>query len=240
MTVAVIQARMGSTRLPGKVLMDIGGRTMLEMVVTRVKRASKIQNRVVATTDKRADDAVVRECERLGVPYYRGSEDDVLDRYYQTASHARAKTVVRITSDCPLIDPGLIDETADAFEKSGADYAGNTLELTFPRGLDVEVFSFRALEKAWKEAKEPYERVHVTPYIYRHPEKFKLHAVKNPVNQSGYRWTVDTPEDLELVREIVRQLGPFTGWKDILAFVEKHPELKEINEHVRQKKLEDR
>ena len=150
--IAIVQARMGSTRLPGKVLKDIHGRTMLARVVRRVGRSKLIDEVVVATTTEPDDKVIVEECELLGVSCFRGSEQDVLDRYYSTAKAFFADSIVRITSDCPLIDPDIIDKVIQAYLKEGPDYAGNSLVCTYPRGLDVEVFSMQALEKAWREA----------------------------------------------------------------------------------------
>src|SRR5277367_2863697 len=146
--VAIVQARMGSTRLPGKVLIDLGGETVLARVIARLRRAELVKEIVVATTDSAADDAIVGECRRLDVPTFRGSESDVLDRYYWAARGCPASVVVRITSDCPLIDPQLVDETIRVFQQQQADYASNTFSRTYPRGLDAEAFTTAALEQA--------------------------------------------------------------------------------------------
>lgn len=237
--VTIIQARMGSSRLPGKVLMDLGGDTVLAHVLRRVRRATLVQETIVATTESSADDAVVRECQRLGILYFRGSEQDVLDRYYRAALESAAEAVVRITSDCPLIDPELVDATIQAFLDQQADYASNSLELTYPRGLDVEIFTAAALQQAWKEARAPHEREHVTPYFYEHPELFRLISVKAEKDYSRYRWTLDTPADLETLRAIYCRLDGAEDfrWRKILSFVEAEPELAEINSHVLQKPL---
>src|SRR5215813_10564723 len=170
---AIIQARMGSTRLPGKVLMDIGGRTALARVVARVSRASLVSDVIVATSDLPNDERIVEECNRLGVSCFRGSESDVLDRYYRAAQEFEADVVVRITSDCPVIDPQLVDDAIRVFQLHEADYASNVIPRTYPRGLDTEVFATQAMAWAWLEAREPYQREHVTPYLYEHPEIFK-------------------------------------------------------------------
>jgi spore coat polysaccharide biosynthesis protein SpsF len=237
--VAIIQARMGSSRLPGKVLMDISGASMLSRVVNRTKQAKLLNQIVVATSDRSIDDAVVREADQLGVLSFRGSENYVLDRYYKAAQLFNADIVVRITSDCPLIDPSIIDKVVRAFLKSGADYASNGLVRTYPRGLDVEAFTMSALTKAWQQASNPYERIHVTPYIYENPTIFKLLSVSDSHDYSNYRWTVDTPEDLEFVRKIYERLDDKTSfsWHDILALCEKEPALTAINFHIEQKKL---
>jgi len=235
--VAIIQTRMGSTRLPGKVLIDIFGATMLSRVVNRTREAKLLNQIVVATSDNQIDDAVEREADRLGVSSFRGSENDVLDRYYQAAQSFGAEVVVRITSDCPLIDPTIIDMVVSAFLNDNFDYTSNALVRTYPRGLDVEAFSMSALTRAWQQASKPYERVHVTPYIYENPSIFKLLSISDSHNYSNYRWTVDTPEDLEFVRRIYERLGDkisFT-WHDVLALCEKEPALTELNSHIEQK-----
>jgi spore coat polysaccharide biosynthesis protein SpsF len=237
--VALIQARTGSTRLPGKVLQEIGGKTMLARVVERVRRAKQIDEVSVATTDRPADDAILEECKRLGVKVSRGDQDDVLDRYYRAAQLAKAEAVVRITSDCPLIDPEVIDKTVSAFLEAKPDYASNALERTYPRGLDTEVMSFTALSRAWQEARKPHEREHVTPYIYEHPDKFKLLPVTGPGDFSSYRWTVDTEEDLEFVRAVYARFkdNPEFSGRDVLDLLEREPELQAINQNVQQKAL---
>jgi spore coat polysaccharide biosynthesis protein SpsF len=239
-TVAILQARMGSTRLPGKVLMDLGGETVLARVVRRLRRAKLIDELVVATSDSRIDDAIVRECHRLDVPTFRGSEGDVLDRYYQAARLCTADTVVRITSDCPVIDPQLVDETIRAFQQQHADYASNALSRTYPRGLDTEVLTTVALERAWNDAHKPYEREHVTPYLYEHPELFRLVSQCGQIDYSQYRWTLDTPQDLELLRAIYARFSNQDnfGWGEVIQLVEREPELAELNSGVIQKTLQ--
>jgi len=239
--VAIVQARMGSSRLPGKALRDILGRTMLARVVRRAKRSALIDRLVVATTENYADNAIVSECESLGVSSFRGSEDDVLDRYYQAARAFHANCIVRITSDCPLIDPEIIDSVVQAFLDGGPDYASNTIISTYPRGLDVEVFSFEALEEAWHNASRDFEHVHVTPYIYQHPELFHKLAVTGEKDWSRYRWTVDTKEDLDLVRAIYAKMDrdDLFSWRAVLELFEREPDLADINRHIRQKSLEE-
>lgn len=236
---AIIQARMGSTRLPGKALKDICGKSMLERVVERVKKTKTIDGLIIATTVREEDDQIVAECEKVGVPVFRGDPEDLLDRYYQCAKRYGVQNVIRITSDCPLIEPEVIDLVVGKFFEVKPDYASNTLPpRTYPRGLDVEVFSFDALELAWREDKDPAWREHVTPYIYRHPEKFKLHAVTNDADYSYMRWTVDTPEDLVLVRKIYGHFGNDAfSWHNVIKLLENHPEWLEINKHVVQKEL---
>jgi spore coat polysaccharide biosynthesis protein SpsF len=237
--VAIIQARMGSTRLPGKVLMDLGRETVLARVLGRLRRAIMIDEIVVATTDSAADDAIIRECQRLEVSCFRGSEHDVLDRYYQAARMFAAEIVVRITSDCPVIDPDLVDETVRAFQLRCGDYCSNSFPRTYPRGLDTEVFTMNALERAWCHAYAPYEREHVTPYLYQHPELFRVVSHHGQTEYSKYRWTLDTEEDLELLRAIYARFGDKDdfSWREVIQLMEREPELAELNSHVIQKTL---
>jgi spore coat polysaccharide biosynthesis protein SpsF len=238
-TVAIIQARAGSTRLPGKILADIGGATMLERVASRVSRISGLSEILIATSTQPADDAVQAEARRLGIPSFRGSEDDVLDRFWQAARSRKADCVVRITADCPLLDPEVSAEVVQSFVSQSPDYASNTLERTYPRGLDTEVVSVTALERAWREAREPYQRAHVTPYFYQHPELFRLLSVKGAKDFSDGRWTVDTADDLAFVRAVYERCGHRGdfSWLDVLALLEREPALKNINGHVGQKPL---
>jgi len=232
---------MGSTRLPGKVLKDLVGETVLARVVNRTRRAKLLSEVVVATSVLSADDVIVQECERLRVPCFRGDEADVLDRYYRAAQHFAADVVVRITSDCPLIDPELIDSVICAFQEQRADYATNALVVTYPRGLDVEVFKFEALVRAAKCASHVYERTHVTPYIYENPALFNIVSLSAEEDYSGYRWTIDTTEDLEMIRTVYSHFGnrDDIGWRDVLRLMEEAPELAKINSMVRQKMLHE-
>jgi len=232
---------MGSSRLPGKVLMDLGGETTLARVVRRLQRSRQVTKIVVATTTARGDQAIIRECEHLQVVCFRGEEQDVLDRYYQAARANAADAVVRITSDCPLIDPELVDETVEVFRDEHADYASNVFPRTYPRGLDTEVFSFDALDRAWREAREAHQREHVTPYLYEHPQIFKLASLSGAADYSRYRWTLDTREDLELLRAIYSR---FHGrddfsWQEVLRLMEREPELAELNSQVLQKSVRE-
>jgi spore coat polysaccharide biosynthesis protein SpsF len=238
--VAIVQARMGSTRLPGKVLADIHGRPMLWHVLQRTRAVTSVDDVVVATTIEPADKLVVDFCSEYGVVCFRGSENDVLDRYYQAARHVEAQAVVRITSDCPLIDPGIVDKTLRLFLTEEPDYASNCVRRTYPRGLDTEVMSFRALELAWREAREPYQRAHVTPYIYENPARFRILSVTGDQDHSSYRWTVDTPEDLELIRHLYAHFqGEKFLWTDALNLMECEPQLSGINRSVTQKSLHE-
>ena len=241
--VAITQARMGSTRLPGKVLMDIGGETMLARVINRTLRAKSLAMVVVATTTLEQDDVILDHVGRLGIDTFRGDEEDVLSRYYEAAKFFDAEVIVRITSDCPLIEPEIIDNVVLAFLNvyPAVDYASNTLQRTYPEGLDVEVVSFAALKRAWHEATETYQRVHVMPYIYESPDLFHLLSVTGEVDYSGYRWTVDTLEDLEFVRAVYAALNnndTFT-WHDVLKLLAEKPKLVELNRHVQQKPLKE-
>jgi len=238
--VAIIQARMGSTRLPGKVLMDLAGETVLARVIGRTRLSTLIDNVEIATTLSLTDEKIVEEAKRLSVPVFRGSEEDVLDRYWQASQKCAAEVVVRITADCPLIDPVLIDKIIRTFLDQEADYASNGISPTYPRGLDVEVFSVRALEKAWKNAGKPYEREHVTPYFYEHPEIFRLASFVSNNNCSQHRWTLDTPEDLELIRAIYSHFAGknYFGWQEILQLIKQQPALAAINAHIQQKQLQ--
>ena len=193
----------------------------------------------MATTTEPADEVIVAECDRLQVLCFRGSEQDVLDRYYQAAHANAAEAVVRVTSDCPLIDPELVDETVEVFRDEHADYASNVFPRTYPRGLDTEVFTFDALDRAWREAREPHQREHVTPYLYEHPQIFKLASLSGAADYSRYRWTLDTREDLELLRAIYSRFdgGDDFSWQEVLRLMEREPELAELNSQVLQKSV---
>ena len=280
--VAIIQGRMSSSRLPGKILIDIAGQPMLRRVFTRTSRAQTLDEVIFATTTDASDDPVAEYCEFSGIPFTRGGLYDVLDRYYQAASRAKADVVVRITADCPLIDPSLIDDVVNAiwgrFEGMpspldslnrpllpdelifAADFVCNRLpppwHRTYPIGLDVEVCTFTALQKAWKEAKEPQQREHALPYLYEgvelsaisrrlsvgtSPRGFRVAMLNHTTDFGDYRWTVDTPEDLEFMRQIYRR---FDGrddfsWKEVLDVVHENPELMNINSGVQHKTLKD-
>ncbi|MGE5073110.1 MAG: cytidylyltransferase domain-containing protein, partial [Anaerolineae bacterium] len=223
--VAIIQARMASSRLPGKVLLEISGQPMLRRVYARTLRAGRVDEVMIATTTDPSDDAVAAYCSDLGMQHTRGSQFDVLDRYYRAASRAGADVVVRVTADCPVIDPALIDEAVDALLDGGFDFVANRLpppfHRTYPIGLDVEVCTFLALERAWADGRAPVHREHVMPYLYEGVELAVQSAVLSTgVSERGFRigllnhvpdlvdlrWTVDTPEDLEFVREVYQRL----------------------------------
>jgi len=233
--IAIIQARFGATRLPGKVLLKVMGKTILEYVVERVRKAGSVEDVIVATTTAKEDLRIVDLINGLKINVYRGSKDDVLDRFYQAARLFGAKDIIRVTADCPLIDPEVIDNVANYYFKSGADYCSNILEETFPDGQDVEIFSFYALSDAWKNAKALSEREHVTPYIRKNPDRFKLGAIKNKMNLGGKRWTLDQKEDFEFIKTILESLYPSNpdfNMEDVLKFLRRHPEVENINRGI--------
>ncbi|QPJ62166.1 MAG: NTP transferase domain-containing protein [Candidatus Nitronauta litoralis] len=240
----IIQARMGATRLPGKVLLDLCGKSVLHHVVERVQACPKVKNIVVATTVNENDDAIEKETRNIGISCFRGSETDVLDRYYQTTQTFSGDPVVRITADCPLLDPELLTSMLKTYENLSSSknllYLSNVQERTFPRGLDIEIFNRDALILAWEKAEAPEEREHVTPYIHRNPERFSLHNFSQTKDLSQLRWTLDTPDDLILIREIYEALynekvGAIFSTRDVLDLLEKNPELKTLNAHIQQK-----
>lgn len=226
--------------MPGKVLLNLGGRTVLARVVERVRRSRTASQVIVATTSGADDNRVVEECRRLGIETFRGSEDDVLDRYYQAASKARADVVVRICSDCPLIDPEIVDRAVEEFMESSADYASNALERTYPRGLDVEVLTYKALERCWREAKLFYQRSHVTAYIYENPRLFEILRVTGEAGHSGHRWTLDTREDYQFMRAVYERMPDHDhfSWRDVLELLDREPGIAELNRHIVQKALQ--
>jgi spore coat polysaccharide biosynthesis protein SpsF len=236
-TVAVIQARMGSTRLPGKILKEVAGRPLLDYMLERVRRAKSLDAVLIATTTSPQDDVLERFCRERGVLCHRGSEDDVLDRYYGAARAADAGTVVRLTSDCPVMDPRVIDDVVGEFRQSGCDYVANTAPppTTYPDGMDVEVFSFAALERAWKEAQKPSEREHVTFYFWKNPGLFKTRRRELPEDLSRFRLTLDYPQDLELLSRLLAELypgNPAFSMADAVDFLRKNPQLHAINADI--------
>jgi glutamate-1-semialdehyde 2,1-aminomutase/spore coat polysaccharide biosynthesis protein SpsF len=232
--VAIIQARMGSSRLPGKSLAEIEKRPMLWHVIQRVKRASLVDRVVVATSTAPADDAIEKMCRENDVPCYRGSEHDVLDRFYHAARAEKASQVVRITADCPLIDPEVIDRVVRRFQRGDLDYASNAMVRSYPDGLDTEIFSFSALERAWHEASKTSEREHVTPYL--RSEKFRTANVENGSTSlyQHYRWTVDEAADLEFIRAVYKAFRgrESFGMKDVFELIEKTPGLEKMNSEI--------
>lgn len=241
---AIIQARMTSSRLPGKVLMRIEGKPMLWHVINRLKFSEKIKEIILAIPDNRENDILERFANNFKIKYFRGSEYDVLSRYYETAKRFKCSIVARITSDCPLIDPRVVDQVASKYLELNTDYTSNSLKKSFPRGLDVEVFNFDVLERANQEAKRDYQREHVTPYIYENPKIFKLQNIQaeGELKRPELRLTVDAKEDLELVKEIYKHLykeNKIFYAKDIINLLDKYPEFKKINAKIKQKELKE-
>jgi spore coat polysaccharide biosynthesis protein SpsF len=229
--VAIIQARMSSRRLPGKVLAPLIGRPMLARQLERVSR-SRVDQVIVATSERTDDDAIAEVAETEGFACHRGDLGDVLDRFHQVALTLSAEHIVRLTADCPLADHRLIDAVAELHLGEGNDYTSNTLRRVFPHGADVEIMSFDALCTAWRNASEPHEREHVTPYIYGHPESFKLGSLDAREDTSCYRLTVDYPEDLRLIETIFVEMyteDPDFSMQDVIALLQRRPELLDIN-----------
>lgn len=229
---AILQARTSSTRLPGKVLKPLLGKPMLARQIERLRRVKLVDELLVATSIDPSDDALVALCEAEKLDCYRGSLDDVLDRFYRAAESRSAVNVVRLTGDCPLTDPLVVDHTIEFYLEGQFDYASNALEPTFPDGLDVEVFRFSCLETAWREAASPAFREHVTLFIYRHPERFRTGCYRNSTNLAHLRWTVDEPQDYEFVKRVYEALYPgnprFT-MEDVLRFLAQHPDALALN-----------
>lgn len=233
---------MTSTRLPGKVLKTVLGKPLLAYFIERLRRVSLADQIVIATTINATDDPIVDLCRQLSVGFTRGSEEDVLARYYDAAVVTKADIIVRVTSDCPLIEPSVVDEAISHFQRHSPDfdYVSNALTGCFPRGLDVEVFSFAALRDAFLEATKQPEREHVTPFFYTHPERFRLGEIHASSDLSQHRWTVDTPEDFELIKRIIEKLYPLKpgfNLADILDTLAVHSDWPLINASIRQKSL---
>jgi spore coat polysaccharide biosynthesis protein SpsF len=235
-TVAVIQARMGSTRLPGKVLREIAGRPMIDWVVGWARQISTVDKVVVATSVLEREAPLVEHLNEEGIPVLRGPEDDVLARYVKAMETNEADAVVRLTGDCPLLMPEVSERVIQAFLEEDCDYASNTIERTYPRGLDTEVLSPEALRRSDNEATEAADREHVTRYIRRRPDRFSLCSVTAEKDRSDLRWTVDEEADLTLVRKIYSEMdGMVFGYHDVLQLLEAHPEWTDINRDVEQK-----
>lgn len=232
---AILQARMSSKRLPGKVLMPILEKPMLALQLERIQRAETLDRVIVATSTAADDDPIADLCRDLGIPCYRGSLLDVLNRYYLASKELGVKQIARLTGDCPLADWTVIDRIVRHHLSGGFDYTSNTLERTWPRGLDVEVVTFDALETAWKNAFSDYDREHVMPFMWQQPDRFKLGSVTNGGDYSAKRWTVDVAQDFEFVRRVYEGLypdNPAFDTDDILAFLSARPEIEKINAAV--------
>ncbi|MDB2613801.1 glycosyltransferase family protein [Chlamydiales bacterium] len=236
----IVQARMGSTRLPGKVLREVLGKPLLVFLMERLKRVQLADDLIIATTTLKEDDQIEKVVKDFGVKLFRGSSDNVLERYYEAAKEVKAEIVIRITADCPLIDPSIIERGVHLFLKNQqkVDYLSNCRERTYPRGMDVEIFTLKTLEEAYNKHVTVYDEEHVTPYIYHHPEKYRLDDMKYLKDYHHYRLTCDTLQDFTLIETLIKMLYPvnpkFT-LEDIIQILEKHPDWVQINTHVKQK-----
>lgn len=240
----IIQARTGSTRLPGKVMKKLIGKEVLLHVIDRVLKSKLIDHIVIATTKKEGDDVIVDLVKDYNskVKVFRGSENDVLDRYYQAAKESEADVVIRVTSDCPLIEGELIDKGVSAFLEGEHDFVSNTMDRTYPRGLDFEIFSFKLLEKVKQISDKDWQKEHVMPYIYENKDKFKIKQIKDNADNSSLRWTLDTEEDFILINNIYEELykeNEFFNSSDIHELYKRKPELRLINDHIEQKKRDE-
>ncbi len=231
MITCILQTRMGSTRLPGKVLMKINqNKSVLDFVIKQLRFSELIDKIIIATTNLEEDDIIEQYARDNELEYFRGSSLDVLDRYYQCAKKFKLNTILRVTSDCPLIDPIIIDKIIKKFNDGKYEYVSNFLTHSFPNGTEAEIFSFNVLEKVWENAKESFQREHVTPYIYQNKKKFFLGQIKNEKDYSNFRWSVDKKNDLELVKIIISKIkkNPIL-MHDIIQLFTHEPELVKIN-----------
>lgn len=231
----VLQARASSSRLPGKVLMPILGEPMLTRQLERIGRANRLDAITVATSDQPSDDPIATLCAKQGVDCYRGDLDDVLGRFHGAATARGAQHVVRLTGDCPLIDPELIDALVELHTSGGYDYSSNVHPRTYPDGLDAEIFTVELLERAHGEARSPEERAHVTPFMYETAAGVRLGSLVDVEDRSHLRWTVDYPEDYEFVRRVFEALyvhDPAFGTDDVHELVRTHPEIAALNAHL--------
>lgn len=242
--VCLVQARVGSTRLPGKILKEICGKTILHHEIDRLKKCKEIDEIVIATTDKEDDDKIVNEAKKLSVKYFRGSENDVLSRFYYAAKENNADIIVRVTSDCPCIDFEILDKMLiyfkDKYKEKQVDYLSNTIKRTYPRGYDIEIFTFSALEKSYINAEKEYEREHVTPYIYDKTNNFLKLSFENKEDYSEYRVTLDTIEDFIVIKNIFENLyykNPYFKLNDVVQYLNNNLHIVDINKHIEQKKL---
>ena len=242
--VCLVQARVGSTRLPGKILKEICGKTILHHEIDRLKKCKEIDEIVIATTDKEDDDKIVNEAKKLSVKYFRGSENDVLSRFYYAAKENNADIIVRVTSDCPCIDFEILDKMLiyfkDKYKEKQIDYLSNTINRTYPRGYDIEIFTFSALEKSYINAEKEYEREHVTPYIYDKTNNFLKLSFENKDDYSEYRVTLDTIEDFIVIKNIFENLyykNPYFKLNDVVQYLNNNLHIVDINKNIEQKKL---
>jgi spore coat polysaccharide biosynthesis protein SpsF len=236
MIASIIQARTGSTRLPNKIFKPLCGKPFIWHIINRLKSSKKINKIILATTQNQNDDVLEKWALENGIPCFRGNEDDVLKRYYDTAKYFSVDTIVRITADDPFKDSNIIDDVIKLFEEKKLDFAYNNNPPTFPEGLDVEVFSFNALEKAFKNSIDPFEREHVTQYFYRNPSIFNQTCLRNPKDLSFLRWTVDTQQDLDMTEIIYNKLyfvKENFNMYDILELLNKEPDIAKINSLVK-------
>ncbi|MBI3631445.1 MAG: glycosyltransferase family protein [Candidatus Staskawiczbacteria bacterium] len=242
MLAVIIQARMGASRLPGKVLMKIGKKTVLQWVVERIKMVPSVDGIIVATSDKKQDDLIEKFCKKNNIECFRGSEDDVLSRYFEASKVCGADIILRITADCPFVDPVIIEEIIKIHLKNKNDCTMNNTGSSYPRGSDVELFNFKSLEIAYLKAKKKYQREHVSPYIYEHPNLFKVEILeaKGMLNRPTYRFCLDTKEDLAEIRKIYSLLSKEKkeiNTINIIKLLDAHPEVVKINAEVKQKKV---
>jgi len=231
---AIIQARVNSRRLPRKVLLPLGGKTVLEQVVERARRSKYIHEVIVATTDNPSDDEIAALCEKKHITYFRGEEQDVLARTYEAAKTHHVKHICRITADCPLIDPRYISLVAKKYASGQYDYVAINRPLQdakYPDGVDTEIFSFEVLKVAWRKAKSSAEREHVTPYIWMHPREFRIYSFSSPEDLSAYRLTLDEPVDYEVIKEIYKRVKPCTT-SNVIRWMKRHPRVRQQNTHI--------
>lgn len=236
MITAIIQARMSSTRLPGKIMSSFSGNTLLGHIIDRISYSKYVSHIIVATTENSADDKLIEWLEANKVAYFRGSESDVLNRYYETAKQVNAKHIARITSDDPFKDPQILDDVAQLYFEESLDFAYNNKPPSFAEGLDTEIFSFNALIRAERDATDPFEREHVTQYFYRNPEKFKQKNLTSPIDYSYLRWTIDTEEDMLMAKQVYETLykpGEIFLAPDILSLIDENPQIPLINQNVK-------
>ena len=233
MITAIIQARLSSTRLPKKILYKIDDKNILQHLFSQLSYSTQIENKIIATTNEKIDNKIEEIAESLNIPCFRGNSLNVLDRYYNCAKLFNLDTIVRISGDAPLIDPAIVDRTIEYYKKNDFDYVSNFFKRTFPIGTEIEIFSFKTLETCWKNAQKPYEKEHVTPFIYEHPELFNIGYIENSENLSHLHWTVDTIEDFNLVKSISQKIKnrPIL-MNQILDLLQNEPDLVKINESI--------